>query len=139
MVVTGAASGIVFLFIFWNRSLARQVQERTLELTSSNKLLEAEIGERKQMEKKLRESHDYLKSLTDSIADAVFSVKMPERKIEWANDTFKILGYEPEECVGRTTEFLYPDRKDFTDFGDRLAGAVAEGKEILHIEQNLHE
>jgi PAS domain S-box-containing protein len=99
--------------------------------------LEAEIDERKQAEGKLQESRDYLKRLTDSMPDAVFSVRMPERKIEWANDTFKILGYEPDECVGRTTEFLYPDREGFMDFADRLAGAVAEGKEALHIEQVL--
>jgi len=137
LIVGGAAFGIVFLFIFWNRSLAKQVQGRTLELTSSHKLLEAEINERKQAEKTIQESRDFLKRLTDSMADAVFSVKMPERKIEWANDTFKILGYEPDECVGKTTEFFYPNREGFMDLADRLARATAEGKEVLHIEQIL--
>ena len=137
LIVAGAASGIVLLFIFWNRSLAKQVKERTSELTSSYKLLEAEIDERKQAEEKLLESRNYLKRLTDSMADAVFSVRMPERKIEWANDTFKILGYEPDECIGKTTEFLYPDREGFMDLADKLERATAEGKEVLHIEQIL--
>jgi PAS domain S-box-containing protein len=137
LMVAGSASLILLLFLFWNRSLTKQVQERTSELSSSHKLLKAEIDERKQAEEKLLESRDYLKRLTDSMADAVFSVRMPERKIEWANDTFKILGYEPSECVGRTTEFLYPDREGIMDFGDKLARAVAEGKQVLHIEQML--
>ncbi|RLA57290.1 MAG: two-component system response regulator, partial [Gammaproteobacteria bacterium] len=113
------------------------VAERTAELTVTNKTLETEIGERKKAEDELRRSHDYLKKLTDSMGDAVYSVIMPERTIEWANDTFKVLGYEPMECVGKTTEFLYPSRKDFAAFGNKVAGAVAEGKEILHIELNL--
>jgi len=118
LTVVGSAFLILLLFLLWNRSLAKQVQGRTSELTSSHKLLEAEIAERKQAEKTIQESRDFLKRLTDSMADAVFSVKMPERKIEWANDTFKILGYEPDECVGKTTEFLYPDREGFMDLAD---------------------
>ena len=137
LIVAGSASLVLLLFLFWNRSLAKQVQERTSELTGSHKLLEAEIDERKQAEEKLREGRDYLKRLTDSMADAVFSIRMPERKIEWANDTFKILGYEPGECVGRTTEFLYPDSEGFIDLGDRMERAIAEGKEILQVEQML--
>ncbi|RLC12804.1 MAG: hypothetical protein DRI24_16920, partial [Deltaproteobacteria bacterium] len=131
------ASGIVLLFLFWNRTLAKRVKERTSELSRSHKLLEDEVAERTKAEELLRESRDYLKNLTDSLADAVFSVKMPERKIEWANDIFKVFGYEPDECVGRTTEFLYPSRNDFIAFGDKLTQAIAEGKDILHTEQIL--
>jgi PAS domain S-box-containing protein len=114
------------------------VAKRTAELTVTNKTLEAEIGERKKAEDELRRGRDYLKNLTNSMGDAVFSVKMPERKIEWINDSaFDILGYDPEELIGKTTEFLYPNRKDFLDFGDKLTGAVAEGKDIVQIAQFL--
>jgi PAS domain S-box-containing protein len=112
------------------------VAQRTAKLTVTNKTLEAEIGERKKAEDELRRGRDYLKNLTNSMGDAVFSVKMPERKIEWINDSaFDILGYDPEELIGKTTEFLYPNRKDFLDFGDKLTGAVAEGKDIVQIAQ----
>ena len=137
LVVGGSAFGIVLLFVFWNRSLATKVRERTHELTNSNILLTAEVAQRTKAEKLLRESRDYLKNLTDSLPDAVFSVKMPERTIEWANDTFTVLGYEPKECVERTTEFLYPSKEDFLTFGDKLTSAIAEGKEIFHTEQFL--
>ncbi|MBW1799600.1 MAG: PAS domain S-box protein, partial [Deltaproteobacteria bacterium] len=137
LAIIGAACGIVLLFIFWNRSLTVKVRERTVELESSNRDLAAEISERTEAETALRENRDYLKNLTDSMPDAVFSVKMPDRKIEWVNDAFQVLGYEPGECIGRTTEFLYPSREEFGAFGDKILIAIAEGKRVLQTEQNL--
>jgi PAS domain S-box-containing protein len=96
-----------------------------------------DITERKRMEEALKESRDYLVTLTNSMADAVFAVKMPERTIEWVNDSFKLIGCKTGECVGRTTEFLYPDRKGFTDFGNKMKKAIEEGKEIMCTEAEL--
>ncbi|NQT68042.1 MAG: transporter substrate-binding domain-containing protein [Desulfobacteraceae bacterium] len=67
LVVAGAASGIVFLFVFWNRSLAKQVQERTSELETTNISLETEIDERKQAEKKILEYQQRLKALASQL------------------------------------------------------------------------
>ncbi|MBW1939156.1 MAG: transporter substrate-binding domain-containing protein, partial [Deltaproteobacteria bacterium] len=133
----GGAFLIILLIVFWNRSLATKVRERTVELEGSNKALKGEVTERTKAENELHESRDYLKNLTDSMPDAVFAVRMPERTIEWANDTFKVLGYDTEECIGRTTEFLYPSSNDYIAFGNKIARAVAEGKEVFHIEQML--
>ncbi len=114
------------------------VDKRTVELAVTNKILEAEINERKNAEDELRRGRDYLNNLTDSMGDAVFSVKMPERKIEWVNSAaFNILGYTPGELIGRTSEFLYPDKKGFLDFADKLVGAVAEHEDIVQITQSL--
>ena len=137
LVVGGSASGIVLLFLFWNRTLAKRVKERTSELSRSHKLLEDEVDERTKAEELLRESRDYLKNLTDSMPDAIFSIKLPERIIEWANDTFRTLGYEPDECVGRTTDFLYPSRDEFIAFGDKMARAITDGQEVFCTEQNM--
>jgi len=135
--VAGGGLGIVFFFLFWNRSLAIKVRERTAELERSNKTLAVEVAERNKAEKSLLESRDYLKNLTDSMPDAVFSIKLPERIIEWANDTFKTLGYEPDECVGRITDFLYPSRDEFIAFGDKMARAITDGQEVFCTEQNM--
>ena len=114
------------------------VAKRTAELTVTNKTLEAEIGERKKAEAELWRNRNYLNNITNSMGDAVFSVKLPERRIEWVNNTtFDILGYDRDELLGRTTEFLYPDRNEFMDFGNKLTGAVAEGRDIIQIEQVL--
>jgi PAS domain S-box-containing protein len=95
------------------------------------------ITKRKQAEAELRASRDYLEGLTNSMWDAVFSVKMPERVIEWVNDSYKLIGYESQECIGRTTEFIYPDKSEFIDFGNKLKKAIEAGEDILHAEQLL--
>ena len=135
LVLFGTAFGIIALFTFWNRSLSKKVRDRTVELESSNQSLSLEVAERTKVENALRENRDYLKTLMDSLPDAVFSVKLPEREIVWANDTFKVFGYEPDECVGKTTEFLYPEKQGFLAFGNATGHAIAEGKEVLQIEQ----
>jgi len=94
-------------------------------------------AKRKQAEESVHKSYDYLKHLTDSIPDAVFSVKMPERTIEWANDSYQVLGYEPEECVGESTEKFYRDRGDYQAFGALLTDAIQARKEILSAEALL--
>ena len=99
--------------------------------------VQREITEEKRAREALRKSRDYLQKLTNSMWDAVFSVKMPERVIEWANDSFRLIGYESQECIGKTTEFLYPDDSEFLDFGNKLKGAMAAGKDVLHAEQIL--
>ena len=118
--------------------LENLVDERTSELMISNKTLETEIDRRKKVEGSLRESRDFLKNLTDSMGDAVYSVRMPEREVEWVNDSFKMFGYDPDECVGKTTEFFYPDRAHFLAFGKLMAEFIADDdRDIVHIEEVL--
>jgi len=136
-ILAAGASGIVLLTLFWNRKLADQVRRRTSELEAGNRSLAAEVARRREAEKLLRESGEYLQSLMDSLPDAVFSIKLPERVIEWANDTHGVFGYEPREYLGRTTEFLYPDKEDWLHAGDRIEEAIAQGKEVLAVEQPM--
>ena len=96
-----------------------------------------ESAEHKKTTKRLRESRDYLERLTNSMWDVVFSVKMPERVIEWVNDSFRLTGYDPEDCIGRTTEFLYPNKRGFIDFGNKLQKAIKAGEDVLQAEQIL--
>jgi len=112
------------------------VKERTSKLMISNKSLAAEIDKRQKVENSLRQSRDFLNNLTNSMGDAVYSVKVPERVIESVNDSFNIFGYDPDECIGKTTEFLYPDRANFLAFGDIMAEFFADDyQDILHIEK----
>ena len=96
-----------------------------------------DITERKQAEEALRESNEYLERLTNSMGDAVFSVKMPEGVIEWVNDSFKLTGYEAKECIGKTIEFLCPDRNGFLESGNKLKKQMSERNDISHTEQLL--
>ncbi len=97
-----------------------------------------DITERKQAEEAMKSSRGYLEKLNDSICDTSFTVKMPERVIEYVNRSIKsVFGYEPEECIGKTTAFLYPDKKEFLDFGNKLSSTIEKGKDVLHTEQSL--
>jgi PAS domain S-box-containing protein len=70
------------------------------------------------------------------MGDALLSIKMPHRVIEWATDAFfRQTGYGPEECIGKTTEFLYPDRDSFLEFGRKFAKACQAGDELMRGEQ----
>ena len=112
------------------------VKERTSKLMISNKSLAAEIDKRQKVEDSLRQSRDFLNNLTGSMGDAVYSIKEPERVIESVNDSFNIFGYDPDECIGKTTEFLYPNRADFLAFGDIMAEFFADDyQDVLHIEK----
>ncbi|MDH4012288.1 MAG: PAS domain S-box protein, partial [Desulfobacterales bacterium] len=51
-----------------------------------------DISERKKAEEALRQSRDFLEHLISAVPDATFSVKLPERTINWANDSFDVLG-----------------------------------------------
>ena len=97
-----------------------------------------DITEWKTMEMALRnEKHD-LEKLFNSLGDAVFVVKMPERVIEFVNNSVEpIFGYEPEECIGRFVDFFYPDIKEFQACAGKLEEAVRQGKDVLNIEQSL--
>jgi len=97
-----------------------------------------DITEWKTMEMALRnEKHD-LEKLFNSLGDAVFVVKMPERVIEFVNNSVEpIFGYKPEECIGRFVDFFYPDIKEFQACAGKLEEAVRQGKDVLNIEQSL--
>jgi len=52
-----------------------------------------DISERKQTEDALHQSREFLEHLIAAVPDAIFSVKIPERTINWANDSFHVMGY----------------------------------------------
>ncbi len=98
---------------------------------SNSKQAEEALREK---EAELRESRDFIRDLTNSLPDSVYSVSMPERTIEWGNEAVRQLGYEVEECVGRTTEFLYATKEDYLAYGEKLAQAFAAGKDTFETE-----
>ncbi len=90
-----------------------------------------DITERKQSDHQLQESRDYLEHLISSIPDAIFSIKLPERTVEWARDTYGVLGHDLDKYIGNTTEWLYPSPEDHQAFGELIQKAFREGKDSL--------
>jgi PAS domain S-box-containing protein len=94
-----------------------------------------DITKRKRAEDELRASHEYFAKLNNSLQEVIFTVKMPERIIAYVNRSIEhVFGYEPEECIGKNTEFLYPHVKEYYSFGDKLNSTIKEGKDALHTE-----
>ncbi len=85
------------------------------------------------MERELKGSREYLEKLNNSLQEVIFTVKRPERVIVYVNHSMEhVFGYEPGECIGRNTEFLYSSVNEYNSFGDQLDRAIAEGKDSLH-------
>jgi two-component system sensor histidine kinase UhpB len=95
--IGGVASGIVFLFVFWNRTLKQQVQERTTQLTATNKSLAAEVEERLQAEERLR----YQAKLLENVSDAVISLDNDFKVVSWNTAAERIYGWKVEEALGK--------------------------------------
>ncbi len=116
----------------------KQVINELAELRQWNAELEKSETQYKLVEKKLRKEKDYLEKLHNSIGEAIFTVKMPERAIEFANSFIEdMFGYKAEECFGKKTEMFYPDKEGFLEFGKKLKKTIEQGKDIMDTEQLL--
>lgn len=97
-----------------------------------------DITARKRAEDALRESQEFLDGVMNSVPDAIFTVRMPDRVIEYVNRTVgEIFGYAPDELVGRDTRLIYPDESAFLAFGEKLRQVLAHGHTRLRTEQTF--
>jgi PAS domain S-box-containing protein len=125
-------------------ALERAVQHRRLTLdkarleaeNSTYRLhLEQRVEEQTQA---LRESQEFLTTITDTMADAVFSIRLPDYRIEYVNQAAEgIFGYQPEELMGQTMHVLYPDVAKFKAFNQKQAIALALGQMQIRLEQSM--
>ena len=83
-------------------ALEQRVKERTTELVETNEELKQEIDERKQMEDKMRKSRERFQALTESTSDWIWEVDA-HGIYTYASPKIKdLLGYDPEEVIGKT-------------------------------------
>ena len=69
-----------------------------------------DITERKQAEKLIETSRDYLQKLNDSLGAVIFTVKIPERVVESVNCTVEsVFRYKPDEYMDTITKCVYSD------------------------------
>lgn len=97
-----------------------------------------DINKRKQIEQQLTKSYEYLEKLNNSLQEVIFTVKLPERTIEYTNNSIeRVFGYTCEECIGKTTIFLYPSLNEYYSFGNKLNSAIDRGDNTLNTEHTF--
>ena len=83
------------------------------------------IEDKSQAEVALRASQQLLKQTYDALDQAIFVVNPANRTIVTCNAaTTEVFGYQRDELIGRTTEFLHVDQAAFEEFGQRLFPAL---------------
>jgi PAS domain S-box-containing protein len=97
-----------------------------------------DMTNQKLMEESLKSGREYFMKLNDSLDQVIFTIKIPERLIVYVNRSVRnTFGYDVEECVGKSTDFLYPTKKAHQDFGKILKNTLKKGKDSLTIDVML--
>ncbi|MCX9081410.1 MAG: PAS domain S-box protein [Candidatus Methanoperedens sp.] len=107
--------------------LEKRVEERTVELVKSNMTLQAEIIERKQIEKALKESKDNYRTLADSISDPFFALNKDFRFTYWNHAAEKDTGISTNSIIGKYFFDVFPELKG-TQVEREYKEAIATGK-----------
>ncbi|NQT16734.1 MAG: PAS domain S-box protein [Planctomycetes bacterium] len=95
--------------------------ERTAELLKANERLSAEMRERRSTEETLRRSESRFRSLVENTNDVIWELDENNVFTYVSPKSKDMLGYEPEEAIGRTPfDFMSADE------AERMEGAVRE-------------
>ncbi|MCL5807568.1 MAG: ATP-binding protein [Deltaproteobacteria bacterium] len=81
--------------------LERRVEDRTRELIKSNEELQREIAEHLKTGELLRASEEQYRLVFENSFDVVFSLDDQFRMVSISPSVERILGYKPEELIGR--------------------------------------
>ncbi len=91
-----------------------------------------DITERNKAFEELARSQEFLTSLYNSLEEVIFTVDLPGRKIVYVNNAVeKVLGYKPQDCIGKNTLFLYTNDDEYRKFGSRLEQAIQKSEEQI--------
>lgn len=93
----------------YRESLERMVWQRTTELTLSNKKLEEEVSVRAHILEALLSSEERFKRFVETISEWVWETDERFRFTYSSPKVLELLGYSPEEIIGKTPFQLMPD------------------------------
>jgi len=113
-----------------------KVEERIVELRKANEQLLAEFKERKQMEEILRESEEKFRHLVEQLNDWVWEVDQ-NGVFTYINPKVRdVMGYEPEEILGKTT-FDFMPSDEAKRFAEVLNSFISMQKPFTRLEKTL--
>ncbi|MCB0208839.1 MAG: response regulator [Anaerolineae bacterium] len=125
-------------------SIERAIQHRRLNL-EKRRLEEENETYRLQLEQRvveqseaLEESQEFLATISDTIADVVLSISLPDYRIEYANRAVtEVFGYPPEELLGQSIATLFVDESRFEAFQQQKNVALATGQAQIRLEEAM--
>lgn len=85
-----------------------------------------DIAKRKKAEAELFQTREYLEKVLNCVPDAVLVLDMQRKFVDGSAAVKRIFGYEKEELVDKSSEKLFPDRREFTAAGDTVRREVVE-------------
>ena len=121
-----------------HKELEERVRQRTAELTRANRQLTREIVERAQAEEALAESEQWFRSLVETTSDWIWAVDQ-DGVYTYASPKVKdLLGYEPEEVIGKTP-FDFMPSEEAQRVAREFHATVRAAKPVVRLENvNLH-
>lgn len=95
-----------------NDALEIRVAERTAALREANRILRAEIIERRKAEQQLKESEERFRNLIETSSDWVWEINENATYTYASPKVKSLLGYEPSEVLGKTPlDFMRPQER----------------------------
>lgn len=119
--------------------LEMRVAERTAELVSLNRQLQAELDDRTQIEQALRVSQDRFAGILEIASDAIIALNAQQQITLFNQGAERVFGYSAAEVIGQPLDILLPSRyisahrEHVTGFGSRhqhRARRMGERQEI---------
>lgn len=95
-----------------NKDLERRVAERAAGLSAANLELTAQIANRRQIERELRQSEGKYRGIVENTHDVIMLTRSDGKILYLSPATRAVLGYEPEDLEGNRPSIIHPDDRD---------------------------
>ena len=113
-----------------SRAYARELAQRSAELTATNRQLEQDIAERVRVEEALRESEEKFRSIVEQASDAVAMCDEQGITVEWNRAAERMTGLAAADVLGKlywdVLLELLPAERRTPDFSERIRSAVMQ-------------
>jgi PAS domain S-box-containing protein len=127
IVFPGVILGLLVLIgiIIWNRSLQRQVNQRTEKLNQ-------ELTQRTLMELALRESEEKYRSIFGNIQDVYFEIMPQGQVLEISPSIKKVIGYSRTMMMKKSLSHFFVNPDDFLAMSTKvITEGILEDHEVL--------
>ncbi len=110
IIIVALLTGLIYLSINRQASLALMVQQRTHEIAKINLQLQADIDNRKQVEADLREKEEQYRSIFESTSDGLFIHDLDGNLVDFNPAASQMHEYTVEEFRRlKPAQFIHPD------------------------------